>query len=452
MNTHPIARIDSIDHEGRGVARIDGKTTFVEGALPGELVHAKIRRRKPTFDLADADAIVEESAQRVRPQCAHYGVCGGCSHQHQHWLAQVAVKQRVLEDCIARIGQVKPETMLPPLFGIPWGYRHRARLSVKYVTKKETVLVGFHEKRSAYIADMKSCEVLPPHVSAMLVPLRRLVENLSIRDRMPQIELAIGDAVENPVTALVLRILDPLSPADEDVLKAFADAHRVQFYLQTKGPDTATPFYPAEETLAYGLPEFGLTFRYKPTEFTQVNPHINARLVRKAMTLLNAQPGERVADLFCGLGNFSLPIATTGATVVGVEGSEGLVQRARQAAAENQLADRCEFKVSNLFEATPESIAALGPLDRMLIDPPRDGALEVCKSVPSAQSPEALKRIVYVSCSPATLARDAAVLVNERGYAFKAAGIANMFPHTSHVESIAVFEPPETPKTPNGQD
>ncbi len=441
MNTHPIATIESVDQEGRGVARIEGKTTFVDGALPGEVVHVKLRRRKPTFDQGDVDQLLVESAERVRPQCKHFGVCGGCSHQHQHWLAQVAVKQRVLEDCLERIGRVQPETMLPPLFGVPWGYRHRARLSVKHVPKKGGVLVGFHERRSSFIADMTSCEVLPPHMSAMLVPLRHLVEKLSIRDKLPQIELAIGDAVDKPITALVLRILDPLSSEDETLLRAFADEHGVQFYLQTKGPETATPFYPVENTLAYGLPEYGVTFRYKPTEFTQVNPHINARLVKKALTLLAAKPGERVADMFCGLGNFSLPIATCGAIVVGVEGSQGLVERAWQAAEENGLRAQCDFKVSNLFEATPESIAALGTLDRMVIDPPREGALEVCKSLPLASSPEALKRIVYVSCNPATLARDAEVLVSERGYRIVSAGIANMFPHTSHTESMAVFEP-----------
>jgi 23S rRNA (uracil1939-C5)-methyltransferase len=441
MNTHPIATIESVDHEGRGVARIDGKTTFINGALPGETVHARISRRKPNFDVAHTDQIIHESAQRVAPQCPHFGVCGGCSHQHQHWIAQVAVKQRVLEDCLERIGHVKPEMLLPPLVGVPWGYRHRARLSVRHVEKKGGVLVGFHERGSSFVADMRECRVLPKHVSDMLVPLRSLVANLSIRDRMPQIEVAVGDEFGQTVTALVFRNLEAFSTNDETLLKQFADEHRAQIYVQPKGPETATPLYPAEWTLAYSLPEFGVRFRFKPTEFTQVNPYINARLVKKAMTLLNPQPGERIGDLFCGLGNFSLPIATFGATVVGVEGSAQLVERAKQAAAENNLIERCDFKVSNLFEATPESIAALGPLDRLLIDPPRDGALEVCKSVPRADDPRALKKIVYVSCNPATLARDASVLVGERGYRMLAAGVANMFPHTAHVESIAVFSP-----------
>ncbi len=434
--------IESVDHEGHGIARVEGKAVFVEGALPGETVEITIKRRKPTFDTARVDRIVHASAQRVTPQCPHFGVCGGCSGQHQHWQAQVAVKQRVLEDCLSRIGKVTPDQMLPPLFGVPWGYRHRARLSVRDVEKKGGVLVGFHEKGSSYVADMRSCEVLPPHMSALLVPLRALVGSLSIRKQLPQIEMAIGDDPDGAsTTALVLRIMAPLTSEDETALRAFADTHCVQFYLQTKGPETAVPFYPTEWTLGYTLAEFGLRFRYKPTEFTQVNPHINARLIHKAITLLAPQAGERVADLFCGLGNFSLPIARRGATVVGVEGAQGLVDRANHAAEENGLRANTEFRVSNLFAATPESLAALGHLDRMLIDPPRDGALEVCKSLPHAQEAKALKRIVYVSCSPSTLARDAAVLVHERGYRMRAAGIANMFPHTSHVESIAMFEP-----------
>jgi 23S rRNA (uracil1939-C5)-methyltransferase len=435
------ATIESLDHEGRGIARVEGKTTFVDGALIGETVEISITRRKPNYDTAQTVTILRESAQRVRPECAYFGLCGGCSGQHQHWMAQVAVKQRVLEDALTRIGGVQPAMILPPLFGQPWGYRHRARLSVRHVPKKGGVLIGFHEKRSGYVADMKTCAVLPPHVSAMLVPLRQLVGALSIRDELPQIEVAIGDNVGSYATVLVLRILASLNAADEALLRTFADTHQVQFYLQPGGLDTVAPFYPPDWTLAYSLPEFGVKFRFKPTEFTQVNPHINGRLVKKAMTLLDAQPGERVADLFCGLGNFSLPIARSGATVVGVEGSASLVERAWQAADENQLRDSCEFKVSNLFEATRDSIAALGPIDRLLIDPPREGAHEVCKSLPAAQSSTALKKIVYVSCNPATLARDAAVLAHDLGYSICAAGIANMFPHTSHVESIAVFAP-----------
>jgi 23S rRNA (uracil1939-C5)-methyltransferase len=360
-------------------------------------------------------------------------VCGGCSHQHLDEAAQVAAKQRVLEDCLAHIGQVRPESMLSPVHGPTWGYRTRARLSVRNVPKKGGVLVGFHERRSSYVADMTSCEVLPPRISALLPRLRKLVAGLSLRDRLPQIELAAGEDVD----VLVLRILEPLSPADEALLKAFADAHEVQFWLQPKGPDTAYPFYPLDAPeLSYRLPEFNLVMPFRPTEFTQVNHGINRMLVRRAMRLLDPRPGERIADFFCGLGNFSLPIAYRGASVLGVEGSEGLVARALQNAARNGLADRTEFRVADLFQMTPEGFAALGPFDKLLVDPPRDGAIELVKSLPDTGAP---RRIVYVSCSPATLARDAAVLAHQKGYRLVSAGVANMFPHTAHVESIALF-------------
>ncbi|MEN9559069.1 MAG: hypothetical protein RLZZ502_280, partial [Pseudomonadota bacterium] len=311
----------------------------------------------------------------------------------------------------------------------------RARLSVRHVEKKGGVLVGFHERGSSFVADMRSCKTLPRKISDLLLPLRALVTSLSCKDRMPQIEVAVGDNT----TALVFRIMQALTPKDEQLFKDFADTHQIQIYFQTKGPETAEPFYPKEWTLSYHLPEFGLKFRYKPTEFTQVNPNINQMLVRMAMAHLQPQAGERVADLFCGLGNFSLPIARLGAEVIGVEGAEGLVERARTAALENHISN-AKFLVSNLFEATGDSLAALGHIDRMLIDPPRDGAVAVCLALPPRESAEGLKKIVYVSCNPATLARDAEILVNVKGYRLRAAGVANMFPHTAHVESIAVFD------------
>jgi 23S rRNA (uracil1939-C5)-methyltransferase len=318
--------------------------------------------------------------------------------------------------------------------GATWGYRTRARLSVRNVPKKGGVLVGFHERRSSYVADMTSCEVLPRRISDLLPRLRELVAGLSIRDRLPQIELAAGEDVD----VLVLRILEPLSAQDEALLKAFVDEHPVQFWLQPKGPDTAYPFYPLDAPeLNYRLPEFSLVMPFRPTEFTQVNHGINRMLIRRAMRLLAPRPGERIADFFCGLGNFSLPIARRGASVLGVEGSEGLVARAVENAARNGLAGRSEFRVADLFQMTPEAYGALGHFDKLLIDPPRDGAIELVKSLPDAG---ALGRIVYVSCSPATLARDAAVLVHQKGYRLVCAGVANMFPHTAHVESIALFE------------
>jgi len=432
MNT-PLA-IESLDHEGRGVAHLDGKTLFVDGALPGERVLHASYRRKPSYEQAQATAILKASPFRVAPACRWFGICGGCSHQHLDEAAQIAAKQRVLEDCFKHIAALAPESVLPPIHGQTWGYRTRARLSVRNVPKKGGVLVGFHERRSSYVADMSSCEVLPRRISELLPKLRLLVENLSIRERLPQIELAAGEAVD----VLVLRVLEPPSAADEQRLRAFADAHGIQFWLQAKGPDTAQPFHPRDAPeLAYSLPEFDLVMPFRPTEFTQVNHGINRMLVRRAMRLLAPQPGERIADFFCGLGNFSLPIARLGADVVGIEGSAGLVARATENAARNDLAGRCEFRVADLFKMTPEGYAALGAFDKLLIDPPRDGAIELVKSLPEHDAPQ---RIVYVSCSPATLARDAAVLVHQQGYRLRAAGVANMFPHTAHVESIALFE------------
>jgi 23S rRNA (uracil1939-C5)-methyltransferase len=429
----PTGIIESLDHEARGVTRLDGKTVFVEGALPGERVEYASYRRKPSYELARTLRILNPSPERVTPRCPHFAVCGGCSMQHLDAAAQVAAKQRLLEDNLWHLGRIKAEQLYAPIHGQPWAYRYRARLSVRFVLKKGGVLVGFHEKKSSYVADMQQCEILPPHLSAMLLPLRELVGRMSIRDRLPQIEVAVGERM----TALVLRILEGLSPADEVLLREFADRHAVVFYLQPQGPATAYRFYPlAGPQLSYLLPEFAVEHAFSPTEFTQVNHAINRVLVRRAMTLLAPQPGERIADMFCGLGNFTLPIARAGARVVGVEGSPELVRRATGNALANGLGDRVEYRVANLFESTPETLAALGRFDRMLIDPPREGALELIKSL-DAERP---RRIVYISCSPATLARDAAILVTQKDYRLRGAGVVNMFPHTSHVESIALFE------------
>lgn len=431
-----IAQIESLDHEGRGVAHVDGKAIFIEGALPGERVAYTSLRCKPSFENARADAILKPSSQRVTPRCPHFGVCGGCSMQHLDPLAQAAVKQRVLEDACWHIARLKPETMLPPIVGPAWGYRRRARLSVRLVPKKGGVLVGFHEKRSSYVAVMDSCAVLPAPISALLPKMRELVAALSIPDRLPQIEVAVGDTP----AVLVFRILAALTPADEDKLRAFADRHGVHVWLQTGGPDTALPFHPADAAWpVYRLPDFDVTLRFRPTDFTQVNHDMNRVLVRRALGLLEVRCGERVADMFCGLGNFTLPLARSGARVVGVEGSASLIARAQENAVANGLADRIDYHVANLFEVTPEQLSEWGRFDKMLIDPPREGAVELVKSF-GADAP---RRIVYVSCNPATLARDAAVLVHEKAYRLVAAGIANMFPHTSHVESIALFTRPE---------
>ena len=435
--------ITSLDQEGRGLARVDGKAIFVEGALPGEQVTVTTLRKKPTFEIARVATIVRAGAARVAPLCPHFGTCGGCTLQHCDASAQVAAKQRTLEDTLWHVGRVRAAQILPPIHGPTWGYRQRARLSVRHVVKKGGVLVGFHERKSSYVADMTSCAVLPPKISRLLPELRTLVATLSVRDRLPQIELAVGDAIgpdgeaSDAIHALVLRILAPLDADDERKLRAFADAYRVQFYLQPAGPASVVPFHPPEARLAYSLPEFGVVFPYAPTEFTQVNPAINRVLVRRAIALLDPRPGERIADFFCGIGNFTLPIARRGATAVGIEGSAALVARGEANARLNGLADRASFRTADLFEASAASVEALGPLDKALLDPPREGAMALAKALPPIDGP---RRVVYVSCNPATLARDAALLVNDRGYALAAAGVVNMFPHTAHVESIALFE------------
>lgn len=429
----PTGIIESLDHEARGITRLEGKTIFVEGALPGEEVEYSSFRKKPTYEIAQATRILRASSSRVTPGCPNFGVCGGCSMQHAHHSAQVAAKQRVLEDSLWHIGRVTAEQLYSPIYGEQWGYRQRARIGARLVAKKGGVLIGFHERKSSFIADMKECPNLPPHVSALLVPLRSLVGSLSICERMPQIEIAVGARC----TVLVFRILEPLTSADEAVMREFADRHSVDIFLQPKGPETVHRFHPAEgEPLSYTLPDFDLELTFSPTEFTQVNHAINRVLVRRAMSLLAPTPGERIADMFCGLGNFTLPIARLGADVVGIEGSDALVRRAAENAAANGLSERTSFAVANLFEATDASVAALGAFDKMLIDPPREGALELVKSLGAAGP----RRIVYVSCSPATLARDAAILTTQQGYRFRGAGVVNMFPNTSHVESIALFE------------
>lgn len=429
----PATIIESLDHEGRGVARHEGKTIFIEGALPQEQVDYSSYRRKPNYELATASRILTSNALRVEPRCRHFGICGGCSMQHLDASGQAAAKQRVLEDAFWHLARLRPEVIYPAIFGPAWGYRSRARLSVRLVPKKGGVLVGFHEKRSSYIADMDSCEVLPTSVSVLLPRLRQLIGALSIPDRLPQIEIAIGDSV----TVLVLRILKPLTPEDEMLVRAFADAHGVQIWLQPEGPESAYPFHPLEAPrLSYALPDFGLRLEFRPSEFTQVNHGINRMLLRRSMHLLQPRAGERIGDLFCGLGNFTLPIARSGAFAFGVEGSQVLVSRAEENAALNGLADSTVFAVANLFKASPELLAGWGKLDKWLVDPPREGAIELVKAI----GDDGPGRIVYVSCNPATLARDAGVLVHEKGYRLSGAGIANMFPQTSHVESVALFE------------
>ena len=438
--------VESLDLDAQGVAhRADGKVVFIEGALPGERVQAAITRRKNQWEQGQLAALARESAQRVRPGCPHFGLhagaCGGCKMQHLHPAAQVAIKQRVLEDNLLHLAKVRPQQMLRAIEGPAWGYRWRARLSVRFVAKKGTVLVGFHERKSRYVADMRECAVLPPAVSALLLPLRDLIGTLEQRDRVPQIELAAGDAV----TALVLRHLQPLSDADAGRLRAFAGRHAVQWWLQPKGPETVHRLDDEGPELSYALPEFGVAMPFKPTDFTQVNPHINRVLAARAIRLLEPQAHERLIDWFCGLGNFTLPLATRAAQVLGIEGSAVLVERAQQNAQANGLAHKTTFETRNLFEIGAGELLAAGHADRWLVDPPREGAFALAKALADLRaSPVAgwqpPQRIVYVSCNPATLARDAGLLVHQAGYRCSAAGVVNMFPHTAHVESLAVFD------------
>ncbi len=441
-NSEEWLRIESLDLEAQGVAHnAEGKVVFVEDALPGEEVQVAVRRRKNNWEQGALVAMRSESSQRVVPRCRHFGVCGGCAMQHLHVSAQVATKQRALEDALWHLGKVKPERVLRPIEGPAWGYRQRARLSVRYVAKKSTVLVGFHERKSSFVAEIASCEVLPRHVSAMLLPLRALVGMMHGRDRIPQIELAVGDTT----TALVLRHLEPLVDDDLVRLRDFAAKHAVEWWLQSKGPGTARRLDGAASTLDYALPEFGIRMPFRPTDFTQVNRDVNRTLVARAVALLAPEAGDSVIDWFCGLGNFTLPLATRAGSVLGIEGSAPLVERAREAAVLNGFADKTRFAVRNLFEMPPENLSEIGAADRWLIDPPREGAFAIVKALAElAESPNDSwrppKRIVYVSCNPATLARDAGLLVHRAGYRCGAAGAVNMFPHTTHVESIAVFD------------
>jgi 23S rRNA (uracil1939-C5)-methyltransferase len=444
--------IESLDIEAQGVARRpDGKVVFVDGALPGEYVTVNVHRKKNNWEQASLVEVHRESAQRVRPRCPHFGLhegaCGGCKMQHLHVGAQVAIKQRVLEDNLWHLSKVKADTILPAIEGPGWGYRWRARFSVRHVRKKGAVLVGFHERKSRYVADIKECHVVPAHVSDLLLPLRALIASMDAIETCPQIELACGDRV----TALVLRHLEPLSAGDLAKLRAFAVEHPdVQWWLQPKGPDTVKLLDEGGAALDYALPEFGIRMPFRPTDFTQVNPHINRVLVDRALRLLAPQRQERVIDWFCGLGNFTLPLATRAGEVLGIEGSEALVARSRENYALNakqQPLAPTSFAARNLFEMTPQQLVEDGHADRWLVDPPREGAFALAKALADLHQDKALrgswkppKRIVYVSCNPATLARDAGLLVHQAGYACSAAGVVNMFPHTAHVESIAVFD------------
>jgi len=457
-------KVEALDLDAQGIARLapneveqdlgqSGKVIFIKGALPTELVTYTITSEKARFSKAKVRDILRPAVFRAEPKCAAFGVCGGCTMQHLDIRAQVAMKQRVLEDDLQHIAKIKPEEILRPMGGPTWEYRHRARLSaVNRSIKKGTVLIGFHEGKSGYVADMLACEILPRHVSDLLPKMRELVMGLSIVDRMPQIEIAVGEPEEphsddpkksKPVTALVFRNLLPLTTADEHLLREFADQHEVWIWLQPKGIETVAPFYPETGKLCYRLPEFEIEMPFKPTDFTQVNHLMNRALVSRAIRLLEVKETDRVLDLFCGLGNFTLPLAKKAKQVLGIEGLETLTMRAKENAIHNGLTDKASFMQSDLFEVTPETITSWGKAERWLMDPPREGAMEICRALAelhTQQSDLLPQRIVYVSCNPKTLARDVEILCHHAGYRLSSAGIVNMFPHTSHVESMAVFD------------
>jgi 23S rRNA (uracil1939-C5)-methyltransferase len=426
------AEVVDLSHEGRGIARIGGKVTFIRGALPGERVRYRLYRHGKQADEGELTAIEQASPERVEPRCQHFGVCGGCSVQHLSAAGQVAFKQKQLLDALERIGKVQPQQVAPAVSGAPWGYRRRARLSVKHVAKKGGVLVGFREADSPYVAQLESCVVLDPRVGLKLKDLGECIGKLDINTLVPQIEVAAADTV-----TLVFRVMQEPTAGDRAVLKAFGEQHGFEIHLQTGGYDTIQPLDPPATALAISPDGSDLRLAFRPTDFIQVNDSVNRQMVRQALSWLageEALGGRRVLELFCGLGNFSLPLARAGAQVTAVEGERGLVERARENANANRLDIR--FEQADLFTPDARVDWLRARYDAALVDPPRAGAKEILPLVADAGP----ARIVYVSCHPGTLARDAAFLVHERGYRLARAGILDMFPHTSHVESMALFE------------
>ena len=426
-----LADIESLTHEGRGLTRVEGKAVFVDGALAGEQVRFRYSRMQRHFDEGRVVEVLSASPQRVPPPCPHFSLCGGCSLQHQDPAAQIAMKQEILADVLRRIGGVEPERWLPPLAAGHWGYRRKARLGVRYVAKKGKTLVGFREKGSGFLADLSRCGVLHPDVGERIGAIAALVDGLSIRDQVPQIEMAKG---EGPCV-LVFRVLQPPAAADLEQLVAFAAAHGLRVYLQEGGPETIRPLPGQAVDLSYSLPDFDVRLHFLPTDFTQVNLELNRLMVRQALELLDPGPEERVLDLFCGLGNFTLPLARRAGSVLGVEAEAGLVERARGNAQANGLPN-VRFEVGDLYGSLEGTPWTEDHFHKALLDPPRAGALQVLDLLPAL----GVQRLLYVSCFPATLARDAERLVKGLGYRLRAVGAMDMFPHTAHVESMALFE------------
>ena len=425
------ADITDLTHDGRGVAHISGKAVFVAGALAGERVRLRDVRKHRHYDEAAVEEVLRVSPDRVAPRCKHFGVCGGCALQHLDPAAQIAAKQRLLLENFERIGKVQPSAILPALTDSPWGYRRKARLSAKFVEKKGRMLVGFRETNGRYVADIERCEVLLPAVGERIAAITAMLESLEGKREIPQIEIAAGDNL----VALVFRHLQPLSNADTQALTRFGQANDLAIFLQPGGIDSVAPLWPAGAQLNFELPAYDVTLDFRPLDFIQVNGGMNRRMIDHALALLDPQPSDRVLDLFCGLGNFTLPLARRAAQVVGVEGETGLVQRARDNATKNGIAN-ATFHSADLAADQRATAWAKADYELVLLDPPRSGADAVLDYLPRKST----RRVVYVSCHPASLARDAGILVDKHGFKLTSAGVMDMFPHTAHVESIALFE------------
>ncbi|KTD68127.1 23S rRNA (uracil-5-)-methyltransferase RumA [Legionella steelei] len=432
--TPQTAQVDNLSHDGKGIARIDGKATFIQGALPNELVEFQYTRVKKDFDEGFLLNVLEPSPIRVEPKCPHYSMCGGCSLQHMNEAEQIHFKQEQLLDLLSRYGHTQPQAVLLPLVAGHWNYRNKARLSVRYVEKKQTSMVGFRERNNPrYITEINQCPVLNKKIDADIIPLRQLIDSLQDRHCIAQIEVAAGDEE----VALIFRNLTSLNQEDELKIQKFAEDYQYKIFLQPGGPDSVYCFYPpkSSEYLTYTLPDYQITFSFHPTDFTQVNSALNRSMVSQAIQLMDLKSTDIVLDLFCGLGNFSLPMAKLCAKVLGVEGSKTMVERAYMNAKLNHI-QNVDFYAANLDDVNEVKKLVKQPCNKVLIDPPRSGALEIVKQI-DALNPE---RIVYVSCNPVTLARDTDILVNQKGYTLIKAGVMDMFPHTAHVESIALFE------------
>lgn len=425
------ADITGLTHDGRGVTHVAGKAVFVNGALPGERVRLRYTGKHRNYDEAAVDEVLSASPDRVTPRCKHFGVCGGCALQHMDPTAQIAAKQNVLFENLERIGKVQPESRLAALTGEPWGYRRKGRLSAKFVEKKGRMLVGFRESNGRYVADIQRCEVLLPAVGERIEALTALLESMQAKREIPQIEIAAGDNL----VALVFRHLQPLSESDQGALIEFAKTHGLAIFLQPGGIDSVAPLWPPDAQLSFSLPTYDVELDFRPLDFIQVNGGMNRRMIDHALCLLDPQPTDRVLDLFCGLGNFTLPLARRAGQVVGVEGDAGLVRRAQENAQRNHV-ENAAFYSADLAIDQRATAWAKADYELLLLDPPRSGADAVLDYLPRKST----RRVVYVSCHPASLARDAGILVEKHGFKLKSAGVMDMFPHTAHVESIALFE------------